>query len=209
MLIGIKQYLHRQMHADDVNSKAANMKMNIKKVILCLFMILLSLSCILGYSPPERYADPFYNFNDDGFDSLYLPLIKPIDAVSLTTGQAGESLWVVFLPYGLQVSMPDSQNNLVYYDAIEELEKIAIQDGVLMAYSAYVDKEADPYIQENYYHWFVLIPEKKIAEGFQTEEEFSNYIQIIGIQNLNWQTPNEAFDKFKKTGYLDWIPEDK
>lgn len=185
--------------------------MNIKKIIPCL-MLLLSLSCVvigLGYSPPERYADPFYNF-DDGFNSsLYLPLIKPIDAVSLTVNQAGESLWVVFLPLSLQVSIPDSQNNLVYYDAIEELEKFTVKNGVLMAYSAYVDKEADPYIQENYYHWFVLIPEEKIAEGFQTEEEFNNYIQKLGIQNLIWQTPNEAFDKFKKTGCLDWIPDCK
>lgn len=206
MLIGMKQYLHHHIHADDVNSKAGNMKMNIKIVTLCLLMVLLNPSCILDYSPPERYADPFYNFNDDGFDSLYLPLIKPIDAVSLTVSQAGESLWVVFLPLSLQVSIPDSQNNLVYYDAIEELEKFAVKDGVLMAYSAYVDKEADPYIQENYYHWFILIPDEKIAEGFQTEEEFREYIQTLGIQNPNWQTPNEAFDKFKKTGCLEWIP---
>lgn len=209
MLIGIKQYLHRQMHVEgDVNSRQ-DRKMKIKKVVLCLFMLLLSLSCILDYSPPERYADPFYNFND-GFDSsLYLPLIKPIDAVSLTISEAGESLWVVFLARGTWVSVPNSQNNLAHYDTIEELEKFAVKDGAILAYSAYVDKEADPYIQENYYHWFVLIPEKKIAEGFQTEEEFSNYIQTLGIQNPNWQTPNEAFDKFKKTGCLDWIPDCK
>ncbi len=173
-------------------------------------MVLLSLSCILGYSPPERYADPFYNFNDDGFDSsLYLPLIKPIDAVSLTTSEAGESLWVVFLARGTWVSVPNSQNNLAHYDTIEELEKFAVKNGVLMAYSAYIDKEADAYIQENYYHWFVLIPDKKIAEGFRTEDEFNQYIQTLGIQDPNWQTPNEAFDKFKETGCLDWIPDCK
>lgn len=194
------------MHVEgDVNSRQ-DRKMKIKKVVLCLLMLLLSLSCILDYSPPERYVDPFYNF-DDGFNSsLYLPLIKPIDAVSLTTSEAGESLWVVFLARGTWVSVPNSQNSLAHYDTIEELEKFAVKDGAILAYSAYVDKEADPYIQENYYHWFVLIPDKKIAEGFQTEDEFREYIQALGIQDPSWQTPDEAFDKFKKTGCLEWIP---
>jgi hypothetical protein len=133
-------------------------------------------------------------------------LIKPIDAVSLTTSEAGESLWVVFLARGTWVSVPNSQNSLAHYDTIEELEKFAVKDGAILAYSAYVDKEADPYIQENYYHWFVLIPDKKIAEGFQTEDEFREYIQALGIQDPSWQTPDEAFDKFKKTGCLEWIP---
>jgi hypothetical protein len=194
------------MHADgDVNSKAGNMKMNIKKVVLCLLTVLLSPSCVLGYSPPDRYADPFYNVNYDDYPLLHLPLIKPIQANRF----AGETLWRVFLPHGPRVSVPNSQNNLVYYYAIEELEKFVVKDGVLMTYSAYVDKEADAYIQENYYHWFVLIPDKKIAEGFQTEEEFSKYIQALGIQNLNWQTPNGAFDKFKETGCLEWVPDCK
>ncbi|GER79654.1 MAG: hypothetical protein D8M55_04825 [Chloroflexi bacterium] len=105
--------------------------------------------------------------------------------------------------------MPNRQDNLVYCYAIEELEKFAVKDGVLMAYSAYVDKEADAYIQENYYHWFVLVPDKKIAEGFQTEDEFREYIQTLGIQDPSWQTPNEAFDKFIETGCLDWIPDCK
>ena len=181
--------------------------MNIKKIALCLFMVLLIFSCVLIYSPPpDRYADPFYNFNDDEYPWLdHLPLIKPIDAVR----PAGESLWRVSLPHGPRVSVPNSQNNLVYYYAIDELEKFAAKDGVLMAYSAYVDKEADPYIQENYYHWFILIPDKQIAEGFQTEEEFREYIQKLGFQTPQWQTPNEAFDKFKKTGCLDWIPDCK
>jgi len=183
------------------------MKKKIKIAILCL-AVLLSVYCVvigLGYFPPNRYADPFYNPNYDDYPLLYLPLIKPIQAVR----EAGDSTWKVFLPNGPRVSVPNSQNNLVYPYAIAELEEFAVKDGVLMAYSAYVDKEAAPYIQENYYHWFVLIPDKRIAEGFQTEEEFREYIQTLGIQNPNWQTPNVAFDKFKKTGCLDWIPDCK
>lgn len=188
-----------------MNSKAGNMK---KKIAILCLAVLLSVCCVvigLGYFPPNRYADPFYNPNYDDYPLLHLPLIKPIQA----NREAGDSIWRVTLPNGPRVSVPNSQNNLVYPYAIVELEEFAVKDGVLMAYSAYVDKEAAPYIQENYYHWFVLIPDKRIAEGFQTEEEFREYIQTLGIQNPNWQTPNVAFDKFKKTGCLDWIPDCK
>jgi hypothetical protein len=202
----MKQYLRRHIHVGNVNSKAGYITMNIKKTILC-FVILLNISCvIIGlHSPPSRYVDPFYNPNFDDYPLLYLPLIKPIQADRF----AGDSLWRVFLPHCPRVLVPNRQDNLVYCYAIEELEKFAVKDGVLMAYSAYVDKEADAYIQENYYHWFVLVPDKKIAEGFQTEDEFREYIQTLGIQDPSWQTPNEAFDKFIETGCLDWIPDCK
>src|SRR5687767_15778914 len=73
------------------------------------------------------------------------------------------------------VSVPNSQEEYMY--GIQELEKFAVQNGVIMAYSSYVNKEAVAYIQANYYHWFVLIPDEKIAEGFHTEDEFNQYIQ--------------------------------
>ena len=79
-------------------------------------------------------------------------MIKPIEAKR----QDGRSPWRVFVHYGLGVSVPNSQEIYVYN--IEELEKFAVQNGVIMGYSSYVNKEADAYIQENYYHWFVIIP---------------------------------------------------
>ena len=78
-----------------------------------------------------------------------------------------------------------------------------------MAYSTYVDTGAPDYIQDNYYHWFVLIPAKEIGEGFHAEDEFREYIQTLGIQNPDWQTPDEAYKKFKETGCLEWIPDCK
>jgi len=78
-----------------------------------------------------------------------------------------------------------------------------------MAYSAYVDKKANIYIQDSYFHWFVLIPDKEIAKGFQTEAEFRQYIQTLGIQDPYWQTPDETYKQFKKTGCLEWIPDCK
>lgn len=109
--------------------------------------------------------------------------------------------------FGLWVSIPNSQ--VVYPYNIEELEKFAVQSGVIMAYSSYINKEADSYIQDNYYHWFVIIPEKEIAEGFHTEDEFRDYIQTLGIQDSDWQRPDEAYEQFKKTGCLEWIPDCK
>jgi hypothetical protein len=105
------------------------------------------------------------------------------------------------------VSIPNEQGNVFYPYDIEELEKFAVENGVIMAYSAYIDTEADAYIQDNYYHWFVLIPNQEIAEGFHTEAEFREYIQTLGIQNLNWHTPDEAYEQFSKTGCLEWFPD--
>src|SRR5688572_11850335 len=134
-------------------------------------------------NPPVQHADPFYNINDDDYPLLHLPLIKPFEAKR----ELGSSPWRVFLHYGPWVSVPNRQDNFFYGYDIEELEKFAVKNGVIMAYSAYVDKEADAYIQDNYYHWFVLIPDKEIAEGFHTEDEFREYIQTLGIQDPDWQ----------------------
>jgi len=43
-----------------------------------------------------------------------------------------------------------------------------------MAYSAYVDQQAGAYIRNNYYHWFVMVPSKNIAQGFHTKDEFQH-----------------------------------
>ncbi|MEO5886392.1 MAG: hypothetical protein ABIQ77_01910 [Anaerolineales bacterium] len=173
-------------------------------------MILFSLSCLTSCAPPAQptdppvqHADPFYNINHDDYPLIHLPLIKPIEA----DREDGRTPWSVFLPYGMFVSVPNSQEEYMY--GIQELEKFVVQNGVIMAYSSYVNKEAVAYIQENYYHWFVLIPDKKIAEGFHTEDAFNRYIQTLGIQDPDWQTPDKAYEQFEQTGCLEWIPDCK
>src|SRR5687767_5918634 len=91
--------------------------------------------------PPVQHADPFYNINDDDYPLIHLPLIKPIEA----DREDGRTPWSVFLPYGMFVSVPNSQEEYMY--GIQELEKFAVQNGVIMAYSSYVNKEAVAYIQ--------------------------------------------------------------
>ena len=183
------------------------MKKNVFYLIL-----LLSLSYVTSCAPPAQHtvppvqhADPFYDVNHDDYPLLHLPLINPIEAKR----QDGRTPWRVFVPYGLWVQIPNSQDNFFYDYAIEELEKFAVSNGVIMAYSAYVDKAADAYIQDNYYHWFVLIPDKEIAEGFHTEAEFRQYIQTLDVGDPDWQTPDETYEHFKKTGCLKWIPDCK
>lgn len=172
-----------------------------KKIVLYL-MILLSISCVTGCTPLVHHSDPFYDINDNDFPRNHLPLIKPIEA----TRKNSSSPWSVSLmPYSPKVYIPNS--DVVYpYSHVEELKKFAVRDGVIMAYSSYVNKQADAYIQDNYYHWFVIVPEKKITKGFHTEDEFNQYIQTVDIQNPDWQTPDEAYKKFAETGCLDWIP---
>jgi len=135
---------------------------------------------------------------------IHLPLINPIEAKR----EVGESPWRVFLPpYGPWISITNEEGLFIYSYDIEELEKFGVENGVIMAYSAYIDTEADAYIQDNYYHWFVLIPDKEIGEGFHTEDEFHEYIQTLGVQDPDWQTPDEAYKQFKRTGCLAWFPD--
>src|SRR5687768_4380349 len=104
--------------------------MVIRKTIFYL-ILLLCISFLTSCAPPARYADSFYNINDDDYPLLNLPMIKPIKA----TRQDGRSPWRVFVSYGLWVKIPEGnkQNNLFYAYSIEELETFAVQNGVIMA----------------------------------------------------------------------------
>jgi hypothetical protein len=181
--------------------------MSIKKTFFYL-MILFGLSYVTSCAPPAQptnppaqHADPFYNINDNDYPLLHLPLIKPFEAKR----EDGRSPWGILLFYGPWVSMPNSQE--VYFYTIKELEKIAVENGIIMAYSSYVDQDADVYIRDNYYHWFVIVPAQELTKGFHTEDEFLQYIQALGIQDPDWQTPDEAYKKFAQTGCLEWIPD--
>jgi hypothetical protein len=173
------------------------------KRIAFYLIFILSTSYVTSCSRPIQHADPFYNVNHDDYPLIHLPLINPVEAKR----EVGESPWRVFLPFGMFVSIPDEQDNVFYPYDIEELEKFAVENGIIMAYSEYVDTEADAYIRDNYYHWFVLIPNQEIADGFHTEAEFLEYIQTLGIQDPDWQTPDEAYKQYKRTGCLAWFPD--
>ena len=177
------------------------------KNMLSRLMILLSISFLTSCTPVVYHADPFYNYNDSEFPRDYLPVIKPVEA----RRERPSDPWSLELLNVLLIELPKSQEQEVTtyygYTHVKKLEKFAVKDGVIMAYSSYVDKEVDAYIQNNYYHWFVMVLSKDTTEGFHAEDEFRQYIQTFGIQDPDWQTPDEAFDHFLETGCLDWFPD--
>lgn len=176
-----------------------------KKILF--LMILLSICFLPSCSSKIQHADSFYNYNDSDFPRDHLPVINPVEA----TRDGPNSSWNLELLNSLHIDLPKSQEQEVrrvyIYSRVAELEKFAVKDGVIMAYSGHVNQQADAYIRENFYHWFVMIPGDEITIGFQTEDEFRAYIQTLGIEDPDWQTPDEAFKQFRKTGCLAWIPD--
>lgn len=175
-----------------------------KRIVFSL-MILLGISFLTSCTPIVQHADPFYNY--DRFNYHRIPLVKPIEASRMRSSEP----WVLELsPLIWVVESRDSQGVHYYvYDHVEGPEKFAVKNGVIMAYSSYVDKDANAHTQDNYDHWFVMVPDQQITQGFQTEDEFRAYIQTLGIQDPDWQTPDEAFQQFRHTGCLAWIPDCK
>lgn len=180
-----------------------------KKVFFHL-MVFLSISFLTGCIPRVNHANPFYDVNDNDFPLIHLPLIEPIEA----TQARSSSPWTLGPIYGLNIAIPKTHEEEIQkiysYNGVMELEKFAVQDGVIMAYSASIDQEAYAYIRNNYYHWFVIVPSKEIAKGFHTEDEFRQYIQTIGIQDPVWWKPNDAYHKYSLSGgCMDWITDCK
>ena len=159
----------------------------------------------------RHHADPFYDYNDEFAPGSYLPLIDPYFAVqrfpheASTQEEIASSPWILGIDT-IWIDIPNS--NAEYpYGSVYELEKFAINNNIIIAYSSYIDPQADSYVQNDYYHWFVVITDKNITKGFHTENEFNQYIQTLGIQNLDWQIPSVVFAKYYDTGCLDWIPD--
>jgi hypothetical protein len=174
------------------------------------FMIYASILLLTGCRPFVHHSNPFYDYDGDDFPIVHLPLIDP---VKITQGRPS-SPWKMGIPDGIYIAIPKKKEEEVQkdylYSTVQNLEKFAIQDGVILAYSAYVDPEADEFIRNNFYHWFVIIPSKKITKGFQAEDEFREYIKTISLQNPVWWTPDEAYHKFVVNGgCMDWIPDCK
>ena len=172
-----------------------------KRIIIFFLLPLLSLCCLASHLGRVKHADPFYNYDD--FSMIRIPLIDPIEVNRLNSS----SPWNISLHPSMWVDFPNDQGRYYLYGHIHGPEKFAVNDGVIMAYSGYIDEEADVYIQENFYHWFVIIPDKEITMGFHTEDEFLKYLQILSIEDIDWQTPDEAFKQFRKTGCLEWFPD--
>ena len=170
-----------------------------KKTTLYL-VLLLSIGYITSCTRPVRHADPFYNVNSAfSMDPNRIPLIKPVEATYI-------NFWDLETPFAFKYA-PDVGNKIYYSYGMRELEKIDVQNGVIMAYSSYVNKNADAHSQKYQYHWLVIVLDQKIAKSFQTEDEFFQYIHTLNISDPDWITPSEANKQFTETGCLRWIPD--
>jgi hypothetical protein len=170
-----------------------------KKNLFSLIILLFIASC----TPLVHHSDPFYDFNDSDFPRDQLPLLNPIKA----TRESSSSPWEIGLINIIWIDIPKSIEKYPY-SYIMEVEKIDVIDNAIFAYSSYVDKQAEDYVFNNYFHWFVIVPNKKITKGFHSEDEFNEYIKSLGMEFPDWQTPDELFAEYAKNGgCLDWIPD--
>jgi hypothetical protein len=177
----------------------------IKKTIAYLLIVFV----VIGLSSCNsrvHHTDEFYN--DDGdFPALRFPLMKPyyvdrFDSRNPWVLRLNGHLWIDIGAYAYK------------YDVVD-VRKISVENGIIMAYSPYVadqpfdDPQVNQSIREHYYHWFVAIPGKSIEEGFENESAFLEYIHGLGVQQPNWQAPDDLFGEFAQTGCLNWIPDCK
>ena len=177
----------------------------IKKTVaysLIVFVAIYLSSC----ESRAHHADDFYN--DDGdFPYVRFPLIKSYYV------DARESPWTLRLKGYFVIY--DGAYAYSYGYNMTDVRKLSVESHIIMAYSPYNDgqpfdnTQVIPSNQEDYYPWFVIIPDKKIEAGFQNESAFLEYVHGLGIQQPDWQTPDDLFGEFAQTGCLSWIPDCK
>jgi hypothetical protein len=139
--------------------------------------------------------DPFYEAGSE-WDHQRFPLIKPYYAIY----KSDEYGWQIPLP----VEIPS--NDLYYYITLQDIRKIAIENGVIMVYTPY--KEAvEESVGQKILYWFVFVPAQKIEIGFDKESDFLNYIQQYGVKNPPWREPDTILKEYDQTQCLDWIPD--
>lgn len=156
-------------------------------------MLLISLSSCTWL--PGFYKDPFYK-NSGGFDSFRLPLLKPYYLTYLDT----ETSW------DMELQADPPSESTYYYLTLHDIQKIAIANGIIMLYTPYIERSIDPNIGQKIYHWFAIVPSANIEEGFENEDDFLEYVKEFDIQQINWQSPEDLYKIFTRTGCLDWIP---
>jgi hypothetical protein len=164
-----------------------------RRLIICFGIIVFICGCKFLSDPVSSKSDAFFQ-STGGFDYLRLPLIKPYVAI-----KGDDNLgWCIDL---INSPSKDATN----YISIERIEKISVQNEIILVYTSYKDEGAISLGQELLY-WFVLIPDEGIEKGFTTEESFLEFIKSYDINTPNWTDPSIEFQKFEKTGCLAWFP---
>jgi len=166
-----------------------------KKYIRVCFLITFMSSVLSGCKVVEYFQqDSFYRDGSE-FDHLRFPLIKPYYAIHITD----EAGWQIPLE-----GVPSSRD-FYYYLSLHDVQKIAVEKGVIMVYTPYKELVEESVGQKVLY-WFVFVPGQNIEMGFDNEEDFLAYIQQYSIQQPSWRTPDDILKEYDETWCLDWIP---
>lgn len=174
--------------------------MSIRKAIWYIPLILLAISLSSCDSRYQSHKDEFYNDTGE-FPSARIPLIKPCYLYS----REGNP-WALWISTSIKTT---SSNNDIYYRYrhVSDVQKIFVQNGVIAAYSPFGEEAADEGMKD--LHWFIVVPDKEIALGFEKENDFLEHLQMLGIQQPDWRKPDDVFHEYIKTQCLDWIPDCK
>lgn len=162
-----------------------------------IFGSLVIFAIVMCFQTACSFQESFYQ-KGSGWDYVRFPLLEPYYAIYISD----EYKWEISLQDGLP------SRNFKYFSAILDVEKIAVDRGVIMVYTPYSESIYVSPTQEKELHWFVLVPGQ--AElGFETEEEFVTQIMKYDLGQPSWQEPISILQTYDQTGCLDWIPECK
>lgn len=160
-----------------------------------LFLVLGAISLSVCLASACSVQKSFYQ-QGSGLDYLRFPLLEPYYAIYVTN------------EYGWSIPLhgKPTTRNFLYYLNIQDVRKIAVENGVIMIYTPYTKQIDLGDGQKRELHWFILVPDQ-IELGFGKEEDFKNKIQQYDINEPAWQDPKTILLKFDQTGCLDWIPD--
>ena len=171
----------------------------LKKYAWVFIAVFLLFALLLGYKMIVYFQkDSFYGYGGSARDYLRFPLIKPYYAIYLSD----EVGWQI----PLDLEGDPSQVDLYYYLSLPHVQKIAVDNGVIMVYAPY-ELLTDKTINHNVPQWYTLVVDQNIEKGFETEAEFLAYIQQFGIDQPAWREPDDILQEYDRTHCLDWIPD--
>lgn len=154
-----------------------------------VFLFLMSCGSRNDY-PFKDKEEKLYYTRSGGFDFLRIPLIPPYE---LLLADFSSRQWTMRL-----YTFPS------YYNAVADVERIAVQDSLVFLYSKSTMGISDHIPIKT---CFLLDPANNEEYAFNSEEDLDTYLtNSRGISYLNWIDVEDAFKKFHRTGCLPWIP---
>ena len=192
--MGQNQKTQEQIHQRPYN-KIINLNMNMKYLRLQFLLTLLSILLFGCVGAATVTQDPFYQEGSE-WDHLQFPLIKPYYAIYIAHSKFG---------WGIPLMADPPSEATYYYYQLHEVQKIAVENDVIMVYTPY-EENVDKSQGQKVLYWFVFVPAKNIEMGFDKEAEFLTYLKQYNIQQPLWQKPGNLSQQFDETGCLKWIP---